>query len=117
MADLQQTMGTVIRRERRERGLTLKDLAERSVLSLVYLGEIERGKKYPSASVLERLAEALGYEVPDLLELVADALRAERVPVLVTTDAIGFRLPARAPTPRTPGRGIVRMLKPPAMAA
>ena len=55
MADLQETMGTVIRRERRQRGLTLKQLAERAMLSVVYIGELERGKKYPSAVVLERL--------------------------------------------------------------
>src|SRR2546423_15234100 len=72
MADLQHTVGAVIRRERRERGLTLKTLAERSALSVVYLGEIERGKKYPSAQVLEQLAKALALDLAELLELVAD---------------------------------------------
>jgi transcriptional regulator with XRE-family HTH domain len=66
----------VIRRERRERDLTLKDLAGRSALSVVYLSEIERGKKYPSASVLESLARALQLELPELLERLAAALRA-----------------------------------------
>ena len=111
MADLQETMGAVIRRERRERGLTLKDLAERSALSVVYLGEIERGKKYPSASVLEKLAEGLGIEVPDLLELLADALRGEREPAM--TQAIGFMLPGRPNgAPRATVRRIVQMLEP-----
>lgn len=76
MADLQRTLGAVIRRERRERDLTLKELAGRSALSVVYLSEIERGKKYPSASVLENVAGALQLEVPDLLERLAAALRA-----------------------------------------
>ena len=40
VADLQETMGTVIRRERRAQGLTLKDLAARSALSVVYIGEV-----------------------------------------------------------------------------
>jgi transcriptional regulator with XRE-family HTH domain len=93
MAELQQTMGTVIRRERRERGLTLKELAQRAALSVVYLGEIERGKKYPSALVLERLAEALGLDVFELLELVAWEMRAAEQPV--TLHPIGF-----APTRR-----------------
>ncbi len=91
MMDLQQTVGAVIRRERRERHLTLKALAERSTLSVVYLGEIERGKKYPSALVLERLASALDLQVSDLLELVADELRGIRQPTM----AIGFALPRR----------------------
>jgi transcriptional regulator with XRE-family HTH domain len=69
-------MGGVLRRERRERDLTLKELAGRSALSVVYLSEIERGKKYPSASVLESLARALQLELPELLERLAAALRA-----------------------------------------
>lgn len=93
MADLQQMMGAAIRRLRRERELTLKELAERSILSVVYLGEIERGKKYPSALVLERLAAALDLNVPDLLEQVADELRGVEQPTM----AIGFALPAQQP--------------------
>ncbi|MGH2344725.1 MAG: helix-turn-helix domain-containing protein, partial [Chloroflexota bacterium] len=75
MADLQETLGAVIRRERRDRRRTMKWLAEKAALSLVYLGEIERGKKYPSALVLERLAWALDLPVAGLLELVAADLR------------------------------------------
>lgn len=111
MADLQETMGTVIRRERRERQLTLRALAEKSSLSEVYLGEVERGKKYPSAVVLERLAEALDLDVPDLLELVADELRGLRQPSI--TNAIGFTLPHRAGTaPRVTVKQIVNLLEP-----
>ncbi|HKV84889.1 MAG TPA: helix-turn-helix transcriptional regulator [Ktedonobacterales bacterium] len=110
MAELQETLGTVIRRERQALGLTLKELAERSALSVVYLGEIERGKKYPSALVLERLAQALDLDVPDLLEMVAIELRGERQPVL----SIGFLRPTQpdiTPAPRTGARGqIVGML-------
>jgi transcriptional regulator with XRE-family HTH domain len=88
MADLQEMTGAVIRRERRERRLTMKELASLSALSEVYLSEIERGKKYPSALVLERLAQALGLEVADLLEFVADAMREAAHPTV--TRAVGF---------------------------
>ncbi|HEU5440171.1 MAG TPA: helix-turn-helix transcriptional regulator [Ktedonobacterales bacterium] len=98
MADLQQTMGATLRRERRALGLTLKELAERAALSVVYLGEIERGKKYPSALVIERLAAALELTVPDLLERVAEDLRGVEQPVM----AIGFALPGTAHTSRIP---------------
>jgi transcriptional regulator with XRE-family HTH domain len=111
MADLQQTMGVVVRRARHERGLTLKQLAERSALSLVYLGEVERGKKYPSASVLERLAGALELEVPDLLEMVADELRGPEEHVV---NAIGFARPGQvgqAP-PRITVKRMVNLLEP-----
>ena len=103
MSDLQQTMGTTIRRERGALGLTLKGLAERAALSVVYLGEIERGKKYPSALVLEKLAEALELSMPDLLEHVAEDLRGVREPAM----ALGFATPARIERPEraVPGTG------------
>ena len=97
MADLQEMTGTVIRRERRERHLTMKELAARAALSEVYLSEIERGKKYPSALVLERLAEALGLDVADLLEFVAEALREAAHPTV--TRAVGFTVPEQGEAP------------------
>jgi transcriptional regulator with XRE-family HTH domain len=110
MADLQQTMGAVIRRERRERQMTMKRLAERSALSVVYVGELERGRKYPSAMVLERLAEALDLSVADLLEMVADELRGVREPL---TSAIGFVMPNRpGVAPRVTVKRIVNVLEP-----
>ncbi|HEU5370280.1 MAG TPA: helix-turn-helix transcriptional regulator, partial [Ktedonobacterales bacterium] len=77
MANLQEMMGRVIRRERQDRRLTLKEIADKANLSVVYVGEVERGQKYPSAVVLEKLAEALDLPVADLLELVAEESRAE----------------------------------------
>jgi transcriptional regulator with XRE-family HTH domain len=111
MADLQETMGTVIRRERRAQGLTLKELAARAALSVVYLGEVERGKKYPSALVLERLAEALGLTVADLLEHVADTLRGEDH-AAAPVQAIGFTLPGQKAAPHATVRRMVQMLGP-----
>jgi transcriptional regulator with XRE-family HTH domain len=111
MADLQRTMGAVIRRVRQERALTLKALAAQASLSVVYLGEIERGKKYPSAAILEQLAAALGLELSDLLELVADELRAGAQPV--NTEAIGFALPTRGDVaPRVSIKRMMHMLGP-----
>jgi transcriptional regulator with XRE-family HTH domain len=98
MDDLQTAVGAVVRRERHARGLTLKELAARAIVSVVYLGEIERGKKYPSPVVLERLASGLDLATPDLLMMIAIALRGEE---RIETRAIGFapssaREPARA---------------------
>lgn len=100
MADLQTTLGAVVRRARRERGLTRRALADRSAVSEVYLGEVERGEKYPSARVLEQVAAALDLETPDLLAQVAEALRAAatRVP------AIGFVRRDHEPEARAAGR-------------
>jgi transcriptional regulator with XRE-family HTH domain len=110
MADLQETVGQVIRRERKERHLTLKELADRAGLSEVYLGEVERGKKYPSSTVLERLALSLDIPLPELLEMVADELRGPQEAPLVS--AIGFLQPEEAAAPRISIRRIVNLLQP-----
>jgi transcriptional regulator with XRE-family HTH domain len=98
VADLQEVIGRVIRRERQVRNLTIKELGEKAGLSEIYVGEIERGQKYPSAKVLESLAEALELEIADLLELIAEEMRREREPQM--TNAIGFILPAVPGQPR-----------------
>lgn len=88
MADLQETIGRVIRLERQERRLTIKELGDKAGLSEIYVGEIERGQKYPSAKVLESLANALELSVIELLELVVDEMKSEQEPQF--TNAIGF---------------------------
>jgi transcriptional regulator with XRE-family HTH domain len=108
MADLQQTVGEIIRRERRARDLTLKELAERAIVSVVYLGEIERGKKYPSPVVLERLAAGLDLELSDLLEMVAFGLRAAQQPQMLR--AIGFTQPARVNSSASSGGRVINLL-------
>jgi transcriptional regulator with XRE-family HTH domain len=95
MDDLQAAVGAVIRQERRALGLTLKELATRAIISVVYLGEIERGKKYPSPVTLERLAEALDLTTPDLLERIAFALRGVEQQA-IEAPRIGFITPPRA---------------------
>src|SRR5689334_24461867 len=82
MADLQEILGRVVRQERQNQHLTIKELGEKAGLSEIYVGEIERGQKYPSAKVLENLAKALELDLAALLELVAEELRREREPQL-----------------------------------
>ena len=105
MADLQEIMGRVIRRERQERQLTIKELGDKAGLSEIYVGEIERGQKYPSSKVLESLARALDLDIADLLELMAEEIRFERQPE--TVNAIGFTLPS---TPGQPRRLVVKKI-------
>src|SRR5579884_1425962 len=103
MADLQEIIGKVIRQERQIRRLTIKELGDKAGLSEIYVGEIERGQKYPSAKVLESIAQALELDLADLLELMAEEIRSERMPQSV--NAIGFVLPA---TPGQPHRITVK---------
>ncbi|WP_119389780.1 helix-turn-helix domain-containing protein [Taklimakanibacter lacteus] len=53
---------------RRHRGLSARDLAERTELSTAYISEIETGKKDGSVSAMKKIAEALGVEIGDLVD-------------------------------------------------
>lgn len=103
--DLQEIMGRVIRRERQDRRLTIKELGEKAGLSEIYVGEIERGQKYPSSRVLESIASALGMDIADLLELVAEEIRYEREPERL--NVIGF---TQSSTPGQPKRLAVKKI-------
>lgn len=105
MADLQEIIGRVIRRERQDRQLTIKELGDKAGLSEIYVGEIERGQKYPSSKVLENLAHALDLDIADLLEMMAEEIRFERQPE--TVNAIGFTIPS---TPGQPRRLVVKKI-------
>ena len=109
MAALQEILGRVIRQERQDRGMTIKELVDKAGLSEIYVGEIERGQKYPSARVLESLAEALEMNIAELLELVAEEIRSEREPQM--THVIGFTTPSQAaPTRKLAVKRIMNML-------
>jgi transcriptional regulator with XRE-family HTH domain len=88
---LRQVIGNVFRRLRRERGITLRELAEQAQVSVPYLSEIERGRKEPSSEILAAICRALGLELSDLLaEVQFDLAVAARstLPIHLQTAAI-----------------------------
>ena len=88
---LRQVIGNVFRRLRRERGITLRELAELAQVSVPYLSEIERGRKEPSSEILAAICRALELELTDLLaEVQFDLATAVRstLPVRLQTAAI-----------------------------
>jgi len=60
-------IGDRIRQERTARGWSLSDLAERSRMQPPNLSRLESGKHVPSLDTLERVAQALGMRVVDLV--------------------------------------------------
>lgn len=52
---------------RHSRGLTLREVAQNSRVSLAYLSEIERGQKEASSEILAAVCTALGVSVLDLV--------------------------------------------------
>jgi transcriptional regulator with XRE-family HTH domain len=63
-----QVIGSCIRALRQQAGLTLEQLAGRAGLSYQYLSGIETGKENFSINVLERVADALGFPLPTLID-------------------------------------------------
>jgi XRE family transcriptional regulator, fatty acid utilization regulator len=76
--DLRFVLGLKLKSLRQARGLTLQALAALCGLSVSYLSEIEKGKKYPKADKLIAVAEALGAPFE---ELVSPQVRDELAPV------------------------------------
>ena len=75
-----QGLGHELRAARKQKGLTLQEVAEPAKISLTYLQKLERGGvNSPSPRVLKRLAEVLGVSYERLMAL-ADYLVPEPSP-------------------------------------
>lgn len=62
-------LGLKLHQLRKQRGLSLKEVAGRADLAISYLNEIEKGKKYPKPEKILALAKALGTTYDDLVSL------------------------------------------------
>ncbi len=65
-----QLLGVKIRQLRKQRGLTLKQLANKTALSVSLISQIELGKSAASVSTLRKLATALSVSMSYLFESV-----------------------------------------------
>jgi CheY-like chemotaxis protein/DNA-binding XRE family transcriptional regulator len=63
-------LGAVIRERRKALGLTLKEMAERSDVSLGYLSQIELGKNSASIETLYKISLGLGVRMADLFRQI-----------------------------------------------
>jgi transcriptional regulator with XRE-family HTH domain len=62
-------LGELLRMQRVAMHLTLQQLSAQAKVSPSHLGRIEKGTRFPSAKVLNRLAGPLGFEQEELLEM------------------------------------------------
>ena len=74
MRELQRCLASNLKTFRLRWGYSQADLAERSEISVSYVGEIEVGVKWPSAETLEKLAGAFHLKPYQLFLDPADAL-------------------------------------------
>ncbi|HPF90808.1 MAG TPA: helix-turn-helix transcriptional regulator [Flavobacteriales bacterium] len=70
--DIRLILGLKLKRARQAEGLSLAELGQRTGLSVSYLNEIEKGRKYPKAEKLAALAKALGTTFDKLVSLKLD---------------------------------------------
>lgn len=66
--EIRQRIGWNLRRLRAGREITQEDFATDSGFDRGYISGIERGVRNPSILVLERIAQALGVDVAELLD-------------------------------------------------
>ena len=64
--ELRAIFGQNIKMFRNRRNWSQADLAEYADISINYIGEIERGKKWPHPDTLSKLADALGIRIFEL---------------------------------------------------
>ncbi len=62
-----QRFADALRRLRQEKGLSQEELAEKADLHRNYVGSVERGERNVGVDNMERLAQALGVELVDML--------------------------------------------------
>ncbi len=69
MTNLKLLLGSNIKIYRRACGLSQSSLAERVDTATNYIAAIEAGRRFPSVTVLEKLASALGVDTPELFSV------------------------------------------------
>lgn len=67
--DLKEVMAINLRRMRHDRDMTQEELADRAGLSARYIGAIERADVSASVTVLGQIAEALGVQPGELVNV------------------------------------------------
>jgi len=66
--EIKAALGTNIKNLRSHRKYSQAELAEKADISIIYLSNIERGKKFPKPAVLSQIAEGLEVEVYELFK-------------------------------------------------
>lgn len=87
-------LGDVLRAQRMERGMTLREVSAEARVSLGYISEIERGQKEASSELLASLCTALEVTLSDVLREVSDAVAVEEAALTATRIGVGARVGA-----------------------
>ena len=67
--DSRENLGKIIKQQRQAQQLTLHELSAASGVSPSHLGRIEKGDRFPSAAILQRIAKPLGFDEDEIFTL------------------------------------------------
>jgi len=82
MVVFRRLLGDVLRAQRIQRGMTLREVSAEARVSLGYISEIERGQKEASSELLSSLCEALDVPLSQVLQDVSSLVAIEESAVL-----------------------------------
>ncbi|AQT44813.1 DNA-binding transcriptional regulator, XRE-family HTH domain [Bartonella apihabitans] len=68
--DIEKVIGLNFANLRREKRLTQEKISELTEISQQYLSDLERGKRNPTIKTLQKIADALGVPLLDLMKPV-----------------------------------------------
>jgi transcriptional regulator with XRE-family HTH domain len=81
-------LGEVLRGQRMQRGMTLREVSAEARVSLGYISEIERGQKEASSELLASLCSALDVPLSHVLRDVSDAIALEEAALMLEATPI-----------------------------
>ncbi len=85
-------LGEIIKQRRMAMPMTLRELATISEVSASHLGRIERGERLPSAHILQKIAQPLGFKQNRLFTLAGFLSESQSEDTGEELDYIGSRL-------------------------
>ena len=94
MVLLRRLLGDVLRDQRMQRGMTLREVSAEARVSLGYISEIERGQKEASSELLASLCSALEVPLSEVLREVSDAVALEEAATAATPIPVAPRVAA-----------------------
>jgi transcriptional regulator with XRE-family HTH domain len=77
MVLFRRVLGDVLRSQRMQRGMTLREVSAEARVSLGYISEIERGHKEASSELLASLCGAMDVALSDVIREVSDLIVLE----------------------------------------
>ncbi len=81
--DLKKSFGRRVKELRKKSGLTQEELAEKTELSVTFIGLVERGVNIPSVKTCDKIAKALGVSLDELFYFQRDDKRMNMIKSLL----------------------------------